>query len=42
MERIILWHLQRDLKLEISLSPKQYGFRKGSSTEAAILKLVSK
>ena len=42
MERIILWHLQRDLKLELSLSPKQYGFRKGSSTEAPILKLVSK
>ena len=42
MERLILWHLQRDLKLENALSPKQYGFRKGSSTEAAILKLVSK
>ena len=42
MERLILWHLQRDLKLEASLSPKQYGFRKGSCTEAAILKLVSK
>ena len=42
MERLILWHLQRDLKLESSLSPKQYGFKKGSSTEAAILKLVSK
>ena len=41
MERLILWHLQRDLKLEASLSPKQYGFRKGSSTEAAILKLVN-
>ena len=41
MERIILWHLQRDLKLEASLSPKQYGFRKGCSTESAILKLVS-
>jgi ribonuclease HI len=41
MERLILWHLQRDLKLETALSPKQYGFRKGSSTESAILKLVS-
>ena len=41
MERLILWHLQRDLKLDASLSPKQYGFRKGSSTESAILKLVS-
>ena len=41
MERIILWHLQRDLKLDESLSPKQYGFRKGSSTLSAILKLVS-
>ncbi|KAL5247143.1 hypothetical protein ACHWQZ_G019114 [Mnemiopsis leidyi] len=42
MERLILWHLQRDLKLETALSPKQYGFRKGCSTEAAILKLVTK
>ena len=42
MERLILWHLQRDLKLDTALSPKQYGFRKGSSTESAILKLVSK
>ena len=41
MERIILWHLQRDLKLDESLSPRQYGFRKGCSTESAILKLVS-
>ena len=41
MERIILWHLQRDLKLEESLSPKQYGFRKGNSTLSAIIKLVS-
>ena len=41
MERIILWHLQRDLKLEVSLSPKQFGFREGCSTESAILKLVS-
>ena len=42
MERLILWHLQRDLKLETALSPKQYGFRKGCSTEEAILKLVAK
>ena len=41
MERLILWNLQRDIKLDASLSPKQYGFRKGSSTESAILKLVS-
>lgn len=42
MERLILWHLQRDLKLETALSPKQYGFTKWCSTEAAILKLVTK
>ena len=42
MEKLILWHLQRDLKMDLALSPKQYGFRKGCSTEAAILKLVSK
>ena len=28
MERLILWHLQRDLKMEIALSPKQYDFKK--------------
>ena len=42
MESLILWHLQRDLKMNTALSPKQYGFRKGCSTEAAILKLVTK
>ena len=35
MERLILWHLQRDLKMEIALSPKQYGFRKGSNTRVS-------
>ncbi len=41
VERLILWHLCHDLKLEATLSHKQYGFKKGSGTESAILKLVS-
>lgn len=41
MERLILWHLNRDLQLDNALSSKQYGFRKGNSTESAIIKLVS-
>ena len=42
LEKLILWHLQDDLKIEESMNKYQYGFRKGSSTEAAILNLVDK
>ena len=42
MEKLILWHMQEDLKIEASLDKSQYGFRKGSSTEAALLNLINK
>ena len=41
-EKLVLWHLQEDLKIEESLNKSQYGFKKGSSTEAAVLNLVNK
>lgn len=41
MEKLILWYLQRDLKLELALSEQQHGFRKGCSTESAILQVTS-
>ena len=42
MERIILWHMEVDLKIYSNLSKKQFGFRRGSSTIAAVHKLVRK
>ena len=42
MERIILWHMEVDLKIYSNLSKKQLGFRRGSSTIAAVHKLVRK
>ena len=41
LERLVLWHMQVDLKIEDTQSKHQYGFKKGSSTEAAILRLVN-
>ncbi|KAL5263487.1 hypothetical protein ACHWQZ_G008759 [Mnemiopsis leidyi] len=42
MERTILWHLETDLDIYSKLSKKQYGFRRGCSTIAAVHKLVRK
>ena len=42
MERIILWHMELDFKIYSNLSKKQFGFRRGSSTIAAVHKLVRK
>ena len=42
MERVILWHMEADLKVYDKLSKKQFGFKRGSSTTAAIHKLVRK
>ena len=42
MERVILWHMEVDLKIYSNLSKKQYGFKRGSSTIAAVHKLVKK
>ena len=42
LERLILWHLKNDLHVEAAMARSQYGFKKGHSTDAAILKLVNK
>jgi len=34
--RLILWHLELDLKIPAKLTKNQHGFRKGKSTESAI------
>ena len=39
-EKVILWHMQHDLGMEDSLNKKQFGFRKGMSTETALHKVV--
>ena len=36
LERVILWHLQIDLKVPARLTKSQHGFKKGASTESAI------
>ena len=41
-ERLVLWHLEHDKQIYDQLSKKQYGFRKGFSTEAALHKIVHK
>ena len=40
-ERVILWHMQYDLGMSDSLSAKQYGFRRGTSTETALHKVIN-
>ena len=42
MERLVLWHMEEDLKIYSKLSKRQYGFTKGASTETALHKLVHK
>ena len=39
-EKVILWHMQHDLGMEDSLSKKQFGFKKGTSTETALHKVI--
>ena len=41
LERLALWHLQRN-GIDNRLHPKQFGFRKGRSTEMALHHLVSR
>ena len=41
-EKVILWHMQHDLGMEDSLSKKQFGFKKGTSTETALHKVIHK
>ena len=40
MERIILWHMEVDLKVYSKISKKQFGFKRGYSTTAAVHKIV--
>ena len=40
MERVLLWHLQIDLKIPARLTKTQHGFKKGASTESAIHQLA--
>ena len=39
-EKVILWHMQKDLNMANDTNKRQYGFKKGCSTEAALHKLT--
>ena len=39
-ERLILWHVEHDLGTMEKLHENQFGFRKGTATSMAILKVV--
>ena len=41
-EKVLLWHMQHDLNIATDLNKRQFGFRKGSSTEAALHKVANK
>ena len=40
-EKVILWHMQNDLNISHTTSKRQYGFKKGCSTEAALHKVTN-
>ena len=40
LEKLIYWHIESDLSLASLLTDNQYGFKRGSSTKAAIHKLT--
>ena len=40
-ERVVQWHMQYDLGMADNLSTKQYGFKRGTSTETALHKVVN-
>ena len=42
LETLVLWHMKEDLNIEQTIQKNQYGFKKGSSTEAAVLKLLER
>ena len=39
-ERVVLWHMEYDLNMTNTSSDRQFGFKKGSSTETALHKVV--
>ena len=41
-EKVILWHMQHDLKMAEHTSKRQFGFQKGCSTETALHKMIHK
>ena len=41
-EKVILWHMQFDLNMTSLTSERQFGFKKGSSTETALHKVAHK
>ena len=42
MERLVLWHIEVDQKIHKKLNKKQFGFRRGASTDTALHKVVRK
>ena len=40
MERVIMWHMEVDLKIHSTLNKKQFGFTRGASTETALHKII--
>ncbi len=39
-EKVILWHMQHDLGMSDNLNKRQYGFKRGCSTETALHNVV--
>ncbi|KAL5259170.1 hypothetical protein ACHWQZ_G009582 [Mnemiopsis leidyi] len=39
-EKVILWHMQNDLKIAQDTNKRQFGFKRGCSTEAALHKVT--
>ena len=39
-EKVILWHMQHDLNIAKDINKRQFGFKKGCSTEAALHKVT--
>ena len=39
-EKVILWHMQKDLNMANDTNKRQFGFKKGCSTEAALHKVT--
>ena len=40
-EKVILWHMQKDLNIALDTNKRQFGFKKGCSTEAALHKVTN-
>ncbi|KAL5254450.1 hypothetical protein ACHWQZ_G014032 [Mnemiopsis leidyi] len=40
-EKVILWHMQKDLNIALDTNKRQFGLKKGCSTEAALHKVAN-